>query len=79
MTKSICINFHSPAIRSLQFKGALTWYGKLTWESVHAWNFILCLLIVWGISFINTYINDKLVDTKNGFVCIRIVGGHSFL
>ena len=34
-------------------KGALTWYGKLTWESAHAWNLIiLCLLIVRGISFI---------------------------
>ena len=28
-------------------KGALTWYGKLTWESGHAWNLIiLCYLIV---------------------------------
>ena len=27
-------------------KGALSWYGKLTWESAHAWNLIiLCLLI----------------------------------
>ena len=34
-------------------KGALTWYGKLTWESAHAWNLIkLCLLIVWGMTFI---------------------------
>ena len=34
-------------------KGALTWYGKLTRESAHAWNLIiLCLLIVWGMSFI---------------------------
>ena len=24
------------------------------------------------------YIMDKFVDTINGFVCIRIVGGHSF-
>ena len=30
-----------------------TWYGKLTWESAHAWNLIiLCLLIVWGMTFI---------------------------
>ena len=29
------------------YKGALTWYGKLTWESAHAWNLIiLCLSIV---------------------------------
>ena len=27
-------------------------YGKLTWESVHAWNLILCSLIVWGMTFI---------------------------
>ena len=34
-------------------KGALAWYGKLTWESAHAWNLIiLCLLIVWGMNFI---------------------------
>ena len=34
-------------------KGALSWYGKLTWESAHAWNLIiLCLLIVWGMTFI---------------------------
>ena len=34
-------------------KGALSWYGKLTWESAHAWNLIiLCLLIAWGMTFI---------------------------
>ena len=34
-------------------KGALSWYGKLTWESAHAWNLIIsCLLIVWGMTFI---------------------------
>ena len=34
-------------------KGALAWYGKLTWESAHAWNLIiLCLVIVWGMTFI---------------------------
>ena len=34
-------------------KGALSWYGKLTWESVHAWNLIiLCLLIDLGMTFI---------------------------
>ena len=33
-------------------KGALSWYGKLTWKSAHAWNLIvLCLLIVWGMTF----------------------------
>ena len=35
------------------YKGALAWYGKLTWESVHAWFLkILCYLIVWGITLI---------------------------
>ena len=24
-------------LMSLSFKGALAWYGKLTWESAHAW------------------------------------------
>ena len=33
-------------------KVALSWYGKLTWESANAWNLIiLCLLIVWGYDF----------------------------
>ena len=32
-------------------KGALSWYGKLTWESAHAWNLIiLCLLIDSGMT-----------------------------
>ena len=36
-----------------KFKGALSWYGKLTWESAHAWILkILCYLIVWGITLI---------------------------
>ena len=34
-------------------KGALAWYGKLTWESVHAWILIiLCYLIALGITLI---------------------------
>ena len=34
-------------------KWALAWYGKLTWESAHAWILIiLCYLIVWGITLI---------------------------
>ena len=38
---------------TIYYKGALTWYGKLTWESAHAWNLIiLCLVIVWGMTFI---------------------------
>ena len=35
------------------YKGALAWYGKLTWESAHAWILIiLCYLIVCGMTFI---------------------------
>ena len=35
-------------------KGALAWYGKLTWESAHAWILkILCYLIVRGITLIS--------------------------
>ena len=34
-------------------KGALTWYGKLTWDAAHSWNFIIvCLLIARGMAFI---------------------------
>ena len=40
--------------RLLVAKGALSWYGKLTLESAHAWNMIiLCYLIVWGINLIS--------------------------
>ena len=36
------------------WKGALTWYGKLTWESAYRrLEFVvLCYLIVWGMTFI---------------------------
>ena len=34
-------------------KGALTWFGKITWETAHVWNLILlCLLIARGMTFI---------------------------
>ena len=37
----------------ISFKEALAWYGKLTWESGHAWILIiLCYSIVWGITLI---------------------------
>ena len=39
-------------LSSKSCKGALTRYGKLTWESAHAWNLILYLLIAWGMTFI---------------------------
>ena len=44
-------------------KGALAWYGKLTWESAHAWILkILCYLIVWGITLI---LMVRLCQRKN--------------
>ena len=37
----------------LVLKMAITWYGKLTWESTHAlYLIILCLLFVLGMAFI---------------------------
>ena len=40
-------------IREKIGKGDLSWYGKLTWESAHAWNLkISCYLIAWGITLI---------------------------
>ena len=30
-------------------------------------------------ALLNNYIIDKFVDTINGFLCIRIAGGQSFL
>ena len=45
--------FTSISTESILKKGALSWYGKLTWESAHAWNLIiLCLLIDLGMTFI---------------------------
>ena len=47
-----CSHVHLQVIQPI-LKGALSWYGKLTLESAHAWNLIiLCLLIVWGMTFI---------------------------
>ena len=53
-------------------KGALAWYGKLTWESALAWILkILCYLIVWGIALIflvclSFYANPLLIyDVMN--------------
>ena len=56
----VCVCVPRTTFSSLYFlpllktsKGALTWYGKLTWVSAYAWNLIkLCLLIVWGMAFI---------------------------
>ena len=45
-------------------KGALTRYGKVTWESAHNWNLIiLCLLIAWGLCF-NLYGAFELLCTS---------------
>ena len=58
MGKYFCPNVHILLENIFFFsifadKGALSWYGKLTWESAQAWNLIiLCLLIVWGMTFI---------------------------
>ena len=42
-----CNSLFVPKHVEKHLKGALTWYGKLTWESAHAWNLIiLCLLIM---------------------------------
>ena len=47
------INNISTAFSHRLLKGALAWYGILTWESAHAWILkILCYLIVWGITLI---------------------------
>ena len=44
----------SCSVQPIAYKGALAWYGKLTWESAHAWILkILCYLIVWGITVIS--------------------------
>ena len=40
-------------IKGFSAKGAVSWYGKLTWESAHAWNLIkLCFLIDLDMTFI---------------------------
>ena len=32
-------------------KGPVSWYGKLTWESAHAWNLImLCTFVAFGMT-----------------------------
>ena len=46
-------NYNICIVKLASYKGALAWYGKLTWESAHAWILkILCYLIVWGITLI---------------------------
>ena len=48
-----CTPHNSVTVWDIFMKGALAWYGKLTWESAHAWILkILCFLIVWGITLI---------------------------
>ena len=47
------MHYVSSDIPLLLTKGALAWYGKLTWESAHTWILkMLCYLIVWGITLI---------------------------
>ena len=44
---------NQPAQLQRKLKGALAWYGKLTWESPHAWNLIiLCYLVSWDITLV---------------------------
>ena len=32
-------------------KGPVSWYGKLTWESAHAWNLIIvCTFVAFGMT-----------------------------
>ena len=34
-------------------KGPVSWYGKLTWESAHAWNLIIsCTFVAFGMTTI---------------------------
>ena len=48
-----CTPHNSVTVWDIFMKWALAWYGKLTWESAHAWILkILCYLIVWGITLI---------------------------
>ena len=70
--------WHYALIRSGHIKGALAWYGKLTWESAHAWILkILCFLIVWGITLIfmvclSFYAISLLIyDVMNDITIIR--------
>ena len=36
-----------------ELKGPVSWYGKLTWESAHAWNLIiLCTFVALGMTTI---------------------------
>ena len=40
-------------VHEIKTKGALTWNGKLTWESAHASSLIIyCLLNDWRMTFI---------------------------
>ena len=41
------------SLSHLYQKGPVSWYGKLTWESAHAWNLIiLCTFVVLGMNTI---------------------------
>ena len=63
--------------RKQDLKGALTWYGKLTMESAHAWILIILFyLIVWGLTLIfmvrlSFYTNPLLIyDVMNDITII---------
>ena len=56
-------------------KGALAWYGKLTWESAHAWILkILCYMIVWGI----TLIYERTLKTHHHIFALFLQTVHAF-
>ena len=49
----LSVTFSKKYISRVVIKGALAWYGKLTWESAHSWILkIVCYLIVCGITLI---------------------------
>ena len=53
-TSLVAIGVLWVSINIMFSKGVLAWYGKLTWESAHAWNLIiLCYLIVCRMTFIS--------------------------
>ena len=60
-------------------KYVMYWYHFFT--RCEGWVLILIDMSCSGCSnvLLNNYIIDKFVVTKKGFVCIRILGGHSFL
>ena len=57
---------YSQNVLGIFTKRALAWYGKLTWESVHAWILkILCYLIVWRITLMGAqWLSGRVLDSR---------------